>query len=86
MHNWIYRHVDVDKSWKGMSHEVVEEDMAWLKNRYIGQVHSTDVVFELQEKIFADQGLYSVKITSMGGDLVLIMVDEQEDFLELVKD
>lgn len=73
------------EQWRGLTHEVSEEDMEWLKNCYAGQVHDPDAVFELKEKIFAE-GLYSIKVTPMGGDLVLIQVDEGEDFLELVKD
>lgn len=89
---WQPKKVDLTRSsgddgvqWKGLSHVVLEEDMEWLKNCYIGQVHSPDVVFQLQEKVFAE-GLYSVKVTPMGGDLVLIQVEEGEDFLQLVKD
>lgn len=57
--------------WRGMTHEVTEEDMGWLKDSYIGQTHSPDEVFLLQEKILAE-GFYAVKVTPLGGDLVLI--------------
>lgn len=57
----------------------------WLRKCYIGQVKNPDAVFLLQKKM-VDEGLYSIGITPMGSDLVLIKVEEGEDFSELVRD
>lgn len=43
-----------------------------------------DGVFNLQDKIISE-GLKTVTVKPMGGNLVLIMIEEGEDFTELLK-
>lgn len=71
--------------WNGLEHEVKEDDMSWLAKCYVGQIHIPDTMFLLQQKMI-QAGLFSIKVTPMRGDLVLITVEEGEDFHELVKD
>lgn len=68
--------------WYGIHHIVSKDEMGWLKKCYVGEVHDPDVVLDLQER-FLHAGLYSVQVTHLGGNLVLLQASENEDFGEL---
>lgn len=71
--------------WNRLTFSVDEVKMEWLRKCYVGHVRHVDQVFMLQEKIVAE-GISSVKITPMGGDLMLIQPHEDEHFDDLLKE
>lgn len=71
--------------WTGIEHSMEEEDMQWLKKCYVGKVYSPDDILMLQDK-FILAWVLSVTVRPTGGDMVLIQVAKDEDFVELVKD
>lgn len=75
----------VEEPWNCLHYDAEEEEMVWLRKCYIGQVHNPDADFLLQNKLLED-GLSSIRVTLMSGDLVLIKVANGEDFSELVKE
>lgn len=71
--------------WKGWVYNVTEEEMEWLNKCYVGKMMHTNNAELLQEKM-ATEGITSVKLIPIGGDSVLIKVEEDEDFMQLAKD
>lgn len=71
--------------WRGMDFTVTEEEMSWLNKCYVGFVHNPNAVYLLQDRLI-DEGIFTFKVTPMGGDLVLIKPTEGEVFEDFVKD
>lgn len=75
----------MENAWKGWEFIVTEEDMAWLKRCYVGEMHLTDNVDVLREKMLME-GITTINLVPLDGKRVLLKVAEDEDFTQLVKD
>ncbi|GLT29949.1 hypothetical protein SLA2020_047780 [Shorea laevis] len=61
------------------------ENEEWLKNCYVGQIHRLEALTELKDKIMIE-GFFSINITPMGGNLVLIHSEDEGEVMNLVKE
>ncbi|KAJ1379367.1 RNA-binding domain superfamily [Sesbania bispinosa] len=77
--------LDDDGGWRGLQFHVGEDDFAWLKSCYVGEVHQVDEVFLLHGKM-VEEGFSTIQVTPMGGKLVPLRLLDNEDFSELIKD
>lgn len=59
------------KTWNGMSFITLEEETNWLNGCFVGFIHDHINAFLLQEKFFSE-GIRTIKVTPMGGNLVLL--------------
>lgn len=71
--------------WNGLAYSAKQEDMESLNKCYVAEVHNPNEVFLLQEKLFME-GLYSLKVSPMGGNLVLLAAGDEEEIPDLMKD
>lgn len=72
--------------WYGIHHTVTDEEMTWLAKCYVGQLPTQTWCLICKKNSFIWVYILSKWFQiPMGGNLVLIKVTEDEDFLELLK-
>ncbi|GKV09634.1 hypothetical protein SLEP1_g21105 [Rubroshorea leprosula] len=62
-----------------------KEEKEWLKNYYVGQMHKLDGLMSLQDRLLVE-GFFSIKVTPMGGNLMLIHCEDTEEVDTLLKE
>lgn len=72
-----------DEEWYGLEYNVEQEEMEWLKKCYVAEVKRPNVVLFLQERLCM-QGYQSVKVTPMGGSLVMLYPDDEGEILDMI--
>ncbi|GLU14523.1 hypothetical protein SLE2022_310850 [Rubroshorea leprosula] len=65
--------------------QVNKEEKEWLKNCYVGQMHKFDGLMSLQDRLLIE-GFFSIKVTPMGGNLMLIHCEDAEEVDTLLKE
>lgn len=68
----------------GIEYNVIEVDMAWLKDCYVGKTRDPEGINYVKKK-FLLEGLLSVSLTAIGGNLVLISGQEGVIFEEVLR-
>ncbi|GKV41394.1 hypothetical protein SLEP1_g48936 [Rubroshorea leprosula] len=61
------------------------ENEEWLKNCFVGQIQRIEMITELKDKIMIE-GFFSINITPMGGNLVLMHSEVEGEITKLVKE
>ncbi|GKV37223.1 hypothetical protein SLEP1_g45280 [Rubroshorea leprosula] len=72
------------ENWARIEYNVKPEDCAWLKGCYVGMVHSVGMVRNLQEKFYM-KGYFPCRIRAMGGKLVLLDCEDEDELKDLVE-
>ncbi|MCH84791.1 hypothetical protein A2U01_0005627, partial [Trifolium medium] len=67
-----------DKDDGGLQITINEEEMEWAKKGYVGVVRNIEDIHLIQQRLEED-GITSVRVIPMGGDIVFMKVDEKED-------
>ncbi|GKU89866.1 hypothetical protein SLEP1_g3943 [Rubroshorea leprosula] len=73
------------EQWYGIEVKAEDEDIRRLENSFVGQSKCPEIISTLQDK-FAMEGYFSAKITPMGGNLVLISSEDEEELKYLVRE
>lgn len=71
--------------WNGLEFNVIEEDMAWLRECFVGKTVDPEGIHCLRRKLDIE-GLLCVTLIPMGGNLVLIKAFEGESFEKILEE
>lgn len=74
-----------DNEWKGLTFNVAEDDLGWLKGCYVAKTFNPEGVFSLQNKLQME-GVFSISTTPMGGNMVLLQPKEDGSIENLLGD
>ncbi|GAU23839.1 hypothetical protein TSUD_380010 [Trifolium subterraneum] len=77
-------HVEKPRS-VALAYEVEENDMARLKNAFVGVVENPGMTYNIQNA-FHSQGYFSVKVTPLGSNLTLLEGQEEGEVQALMDD
>ncbi|GKV34373.1 hypothetical protein SLEP1_g42750 [Rubroshorea leprosula] len=67
----------------GLEVQVDKEDEEWLERCFIGKAKCLEIISFLQER-FTMEGYFAAKVTPMGGNLLLLLSEDPDDFKYLV--
>lgn len=73
-----------DDEWKGLTFNVFEDTMGWLKGYYIGQTHNTICPLDVQDSLHK-AGIFYIKSVSMGVNYVLLPPNGEVGDVDLSK-
>lgn len=74
-----------EDEWRGLSFNVSNEDIRWLQGAYVGKTFSLEIAFDIQKNLHLE-GISSIKVVPLCGNLVLLARDREEDISMILND
>lgn len=84
----LIAHASLNQSqdnWRGITFDPEDSDFEWLTECFVGVTHDHVIPFLLEKNLHLN-GILTVKVTPMGGNLVLLKATDKEEIPSLIKD